>query len=303
MTENSLTTLYCIVDDFIHRFLETSAGKKSLALYCGKRGPKRRMSISEIVTLNLVRILDRTADLKTFHRNACSSYISYFPSLTNYENFLKATNRAIGFIACFVQYQLYMNRINSTENVFYVDSTPVSVCENRYISSHKVMKGLASRGKSTKGWFYGFKLQGICTGDGTLVKLCFRSGSEHDSQAFTDITDGMEGTFVTDAGYLLKEEELGKMYHSGRKTCTATRKNMKRMLSLEQFKMLLKRNRIENVWSVMKLNYNLIYHRARSAAGMFRHFFFSISAFLFHFTDDVPQKFLQSAVPVLKLEF
>ena len=78
---------------------------------------------------------------------------------------------------------------------------------------------------------------------------------------------------------------------------------MKRMLSLEQFKMLLKRNRIENVWSVMKLNYNLIYHRARSAAGMFRHFFFSISAFLFHFTDDVPQKFLQSAVPVLKLEF
>ena len=95
MTENSLTTLYCIVDDFIHRFLETSAGKKSLALYCGKRGPKRRMSISEIVTLNLVRILDRTADLKTFHRNACSSYISYFPSLTNYENFLKATNRAI----------------------------------------------------------------------------------------------------------------------------------------------------------------------------------------------------------------
>ena len=66
-----------------HRFLETSAGKKSLALYCGKRGPKRRMSISEIVTLNLVRILDRTADLKTFHRNACSSYISYFPSLTN----------------------------------------------------------------------------------------------------------------------------------------------------------------------------------------------------------------------------
>ena len=28
MTENSLITLYCIVDDFIHRFLETSAGKE-----------------------------------------------------------------------------------------------------------------------------------------------------------------------------------------------------------------------------------------------------------------------------------
>lgn len=42
MTKNSLITLYCIVDDFIHRFLETSAEKKNLALYYGRREPKRR---------------------------------------------------------------------------------------------------------------------------------------------------------------------------------------------------------------------------------------------------------------------
>ena len=34
--------------------------------------------------------------------------------------------------------------------------------------------------------------------DGTLVKLCFRPGKEHDSQAFADITEGLEGIFVTD---------------------------------------------------------------------------------------------------------
>ncbi len=303
MTENSLITLYCIVDDFIHRFLEISTGKKNLALYYGKRGPKRRMPIADVVTLNLIRILDRTGDLKTFHKNAQTHYISYFPNLTNYENFLKATNKAIGFILAFVQYQLYLNRLHCTENEFYVDSTPVTVCENRYISSHKVTKGFASRGKSTKGWFYGFKLQGICTADGTLVKLCFRPGKEHDSQAFVDITEGLEGTFVTDAGYLLKESELKKMFDSGRKPCTATRKNMNRVLTEEQFQLLLKRNRIENVWSVMKLNYNLIYHRARSVTGMFRHFFYSISAFLFHLVDDVKQWFLPNYQSFAKLEF
>jgi hypothetical protein len=62
MTENSLITLYCIVDDFIHRFLEISTGKKNLALYYGKRGPKRRMPIADVVTLNLIRILDCTGD-------------------------------------------------------------------------------------------------------------------------------------------------------------------------------------------------------------------------------------------------
>ncbi|MCQ2240077.1 transposase [Treponema sp.] len=59
-------------------------------------------------------------------------------------------------------------------------STPVTVCENRYISSHKVAKAIASRGKSTKGWFYGFKLQGVYTKDGTLVKTCFRPGSKQE---------------------------------------------------------------------------------------------------------------------------
>lgn len=53
------------------------------------------------------------------------------------------TNKAAGVIIAFVQYQLYLNRIRCTGNVFYVDSTPVSVCENRYISSRKVMKRLA----------------------------------------------------------------------------------------------------------------------------------------------------------------
>lgn len=45
---------------------------------------------------------------------------------------------------------------------------------------------------------------------------------------------------------------------------------MKCMLTHEQFRLLMNRNRIENVWSVMRLNYNLVYHRARSVAGMFR---------------------------------
>ena len=164
------------------------------------------------------------------------------------------------------------------------------------------MKDIASRGKSTKGWFFGFKLHGLCTKDGTLIKICFTAGSEHDSKAFDSATKGLEGIFVTDAGYLLKKEELEKMYASARKPITATRKNMKRIMTKEQFHLLRNRNIIENVGSVMKLNYNLIYHRARSITGMFRHFFYSISAFLFHRIDDVQQGFLPNLAFFAKLE-
>ena len=303
MTENDLLELYCTIDDFYQCFIKTEPGKKNLAEYYGKRGPKRSMTVPEVMTLNIVRILDRTGDLKTFHKTACLHYRSYFPNLTNYENFMKASNKAVGFIAAFIQVQLYLNQENCNENTFFLDSTPVTVCENRYISSHKVAKAIASRGKSTKGWFYGFKLQGVCTKDGTLVKICFRPGSEHDSKAFDDSTKGLKGTFVTDAGYLLKESELKEMFESGRKPCTATRKNMNRLMSEEQFQLLNSRNIIENVWSVLKLNYNLIYHRARSITGMFRHFFYSISAFLFHKANEIRTEFSSKLCVLEKLEF
>lgn len=52
-------------------------------------------------------------------------------------------------------------------------------------------------------------------------------------------------------------------------------------MTKEQCQLLRNRNIIENVWSVLKLNYNLIYHRARSVVGMFRHFFSVFLLFCF----------------------
>ena len=41
MTENDLVELYCTIDDFYQCFIKTEPGKKNLAEYYGKRGPKR----------------------------------------------------------------------------------------------------------------------------------------------------------------------------------------------------------------------------------------------------------------------
>ena len=78
---------------------------------------------------------------------------------------------------------------------------------------------------------------------------------------------------------------------------------MNRLMSEEQFQLLNSRNIIENVWSVLKLNYNLIYHRARSITGMFRHFFFSISAFLFHKTNELRKEFSSKLCVLENLNF
>ena len=42
--------------------------------------------------------------------------------------------------------------------IYFVDSTKPVVCHNRRTKRNKVFKGLAKRGRSTMGWFFGFKL-------------------------------------------------------------------------------------------------------------------------------------------------
>lgn len=57
--------------------------EKCLSEYYGTRSPKRQMTVTEVMTLNIIRILNRTADLKTFHKSACEHYKKYFPNLTS----------------------------------------------------------------------------------------------------------------------------------------------------------------------------------------------------------------------------
>ena len=56
--------VYCIIDDCIHSFLKTPAGKKKLALYYGKRGPKRRMAVADVVMQTLSAYSTGLAALK-----------------------------------------------------------------------------------------------------------------------------------------------------------------------------------------------------------------------------------------------
>lgn len=111
-----------------------------------KRGPKRHLSLS--LDLNLLRFFLHIKDLKAFHKTI--KITDMIPELPNYENFLKATNKALPIIALFMQILLSQKRMKNESDTHFIDSTPVSTCMNRRIYSHKVTSGFASRGKSTK---------------------------------------------------------------------------------------------------------------------------------------------------------
>jgi hypothetical protein len=68
------------------------------------------------------------------------------------------------------------------------------------------------KGKTSQGWFLGFKAHGVCTQTGKLMNLLFTAGSVHDSQVVRETSAGLEELFVGDGGYLLREEVFWEMY-------------------------------------------------------------------------------------------
>ena len=280
MNEIMLITVYCFVDEFINMMKQEPVGKEAMKFWEGKRGPKKKLLLAEVMALNIMRFHLKITDLKAFHRLLQNNYRSHFPNLPNYENFLKATNKSGAFLLLFLQYLLFINKRNNRKKVFFLDATALSVCDNHYIYNHRVAKDFASRGKTTKGWFYGFKLNGTCDEEGNVLNLCFTTGSVHDSRATENITEGLEGIFVGDAGYLLKKETFQSLYKKHRHIIAAAKKNMKRVMTSEQKNLFRKRSIIETTWGVLKERFQLVYHLARSMAGLFRHYLYSLAAFL-----------------------
>src|SRR5215469_150045 len=157
---------------------------------------------------------------------------------------MKAANKSFPFTVLLLRYLLELNRRMNRNGVFFLDSTALSVCNNWNIGTHRVVKEFAARGKTSKGWFYGFKLHGVCDTQGNLVSLRFTAGNEHDGQQTEPLTDGLTGLFIGDAGYLLKQEAFMRLFEKRKRILAAARKNMKRLMTEHDKHLLRKRSTI-----------------------------------------------------------
>ncbi|MCR4555187.1 MAG: transposase [Alphaproteobacteria bacterium] len=68
----------------------------------------------------------------------------------------------------------------------------MNVCHPKRIYRNKVFKGLAKRGKSTKGWFFGFKLH--IDAKGNLINAKLTKGNANDRSIVPQMTANMKGS-------------------------------------------------------------------------------------------------------------
>ena len=265
--KKDITDLFVFVDDFV-KGLEKDHHTRQLQSSDKKGLPTRipGLSNSEIICILLMFQNSPCRNFKYFYQSFLQLYQSEFPQLPCYHRFIALMPRIIGHLII-----LLHSLLSPGNGMAYVDATSLAVCHPKRISRNKVFKGLAKIGKTTKGWFFGFKLHVIIDLKGNLVRVKLTPGNADDRSVIDQMTQNMTGLLFGDKGYISKELFL-KLYKRGLKLVTGLKKTMKNILQPLHEKILLcKRSLIETVFDYLKNKLMLEHSRHRSPLNMMLH--------------------------------
>ena len=87
------------------------------------------------------------------------------------------------------------------------------------------------RGKSTMGWYYGFKMHLICNERGELLNFVLTRANVDDrnTDVFNRLTDNVFGKLYADKGYI-SQTLFDRLFSNGLNLVTGLRSNMKNKL-------------------------------------------------------------------------
>jgi hypothetical protein len=84
------------------------------------------------------------------------------------------------------------------DGVSIADATSIAVCDKKRISRHRVFKDSAKRGKTSMGWFFGFKLHAVINSRGELLRIRLTPGNVDDRKPVPDLCQGLFGMLFAD---------------------------------------------------------------------------------------------------------
>ena len=271
-----LTTIFYSVDEFCKLF-EQVANKRGIECD-GWISRQRRLSLSEVMTIMIYYHYSGYKSFKDYYEKCVLiSHSVDFPSLVSYNRFVELREEAALPVYIFTQAHCK----GLCTGISIIDSTPLSMSNVKRASSHKIFKKYARKGKTSVGWFFGFKLHIVINHFGEIIAFHITPGNVADSNKslIDKISDDLYGLLIADRGYIgcfdLLWEKCIKIIHK-------IRKNMqnKLMLPFEKF-LLRKRGIIETVFGILKESFSLEHSRHRSILGFIAHIGSCLAAYFF----------------------
>jgi len=278
---SNLVEIFYLADEFCKEFYKVMEGHQ-LASADGKkhRNKPSKLNDAEVITIMIAFHLGGYRNLKHFYINYVQKHlIDYFPKTVSYNRFVELQQKALLSMTIFLKTM----RLGKSTGISFVDSTAVSVCKNKRIFNHKVFKDIAQRGKSTMGYFFGFKLHIVINDKGEVIDFVITPGNVDDRQPLQDsnFLKKIAGKLFADKGYI-SQKLFENLFIDGIHLITGIRNNMKnQLMSMHDKIMLRKRSIIETVNDELKNICQIEHSRHRSFANFISNMISGLLAYSF----------------------
>jgi len=260
----SLLELFCHVDDFCRAFVPEWQ-QMQLASGAIRRTRTRSLSLSEIMTILIWFHCSGYRNFKTYYHEHVQQHLrSEFPTLVSYSRFVEFTPSALLPLLAYLR-----TCLGTCTGVSFLDATALAVCDPHRISQHKVFAGWAQRGKTSTGWFFGFKLHLLVNDRGELLNFALSPGNTDDRRPVPTLVKRLFGKIFADKGYVSQSLFRQLLETFDVQLITKLKANMKnRLLPLADKLLLRKRAIIETVLDQLK-NISQIEHTRHRSVNNF----------------------------------
>jgi hypothetical protein len=257
--------MFVHVDDFCEAFLPTLE-QHLLSSGDVKRRRERSLSISEVMTILIHFHQSHYRNFKAYYCEHVQPHLrGEFPGLVSYTRFVDFIPSALlPLCAYFRQFCL-----GNCNGVSFIDSTSLDVCLNQRIASHKVFAGLAGRGKTSTGWFFGFKLHLVINDRGELLNVQLTPGNVDDRKPVPKLVRKLFGKIFGDKGYISQPLYDLLLQTFGIQLITKRKSNSKNLFPMSLMDRILLRKRaiVESVIDQLKNISQIEHSRHRSVSS------------------------------------
>lgn len=266
ISKDKITEIFCSIDDFSMIF-ETALEKSTISTGKNTRKRKFKMSKGEIMTITVLFHLSGFRNFKHYYLFYIQKHLkNEFPETVSYNRFVELMQSNMLNLTMYMK----ITCLGEVTGISFVDSTPIRVCNNKRIRNNKVFKGIAEIGKSTMGWFYGFKLHIIINDKGEILDFMITRANVDDRTPLkTDnFLKKLFGKLYADKGYISKQL-TALLFEQGLHLVTGLKRNMKNSLMTMKDKIFLrKRSVIETINDQLK-NISQVEHSRHRSFGNF----------------------------------
>jgi Transposase DDE domain len=271
-----ILSVFCDSDDFCSRF-EPVWHQHLVAPASKKRKRASSLALSEGMTILVLCQGLHYRTFKRFYWHYVRTHLrSDFPGLPRDSRFVELISTTLGPLCSYVQ-----TRQGQPTGLPFIASLPIRVGHNRRRHSPRVFDGFAPRGKSSRGWFYGFQLHLVINDLGELLGFCLTPGNADDRRPVAKLVQALWGKRFGDRGYI-SQKRLDELWAPGWPLITKLKRGRKNQRMPLLDKLLLRKRALLECANDQWKNVSPIEHtRHRSAVNGFANRIVAVVAYTF----------------------